>query len=446
MRARNIVLILQCVASFGLMSLACVSRSNQPPVRTEAAPSPSPSTTSTHLDNNKKTPEGHYEIKPSSLPPPYATPDTENPPRLVQRPAGAELQLPPGFAAATFAEGGFQRPRWLASASNGDIFVADSDAGSIVILRDTNNDGTADERFIFTLGLNRPFGMAFWRNYLYVGNTDAVVRFSHQPGQIKAEAKPEVITDLPSQGYREHWTRNLQFDPAGTRLYVTIGSQSDVDIEPEPRGSILELKPDGSGRRIFASGLRNPIGLSFHPVTNALWAAVQERDHLGDDLPPDYVTRIKEGGFYGWPYSYIGSNPDPRRRGERPDLVRQAIAPDVLIQAHSAVLGLIFYKGTMFPQSYRGDAFVALHGSWNRSKRTGYKIVRIPFKNNRPAGGYYDFITGWMLNEDAWQVWGRPSGLLVLKDGSMLIADDGANKIWRITYLDTAAQRPAKSK
>jgi glucose/arabinose dehydrogenase len=379
-------------------------------------------------------PLAHYEIKPSDLPPPNATPSVNNGPRVIPRPANAKLNLPAGFEIETFAEGDFKRIRWMALAPNGDVFVADADAGSAIILRDTNKDGKVDERFTFATGLNKPFGMAFWRDYFYVANTNSVVRFKYKPGQTKAEGEPEKITDLPGRGYREHWTRNIAFNPQGTKLYVTIGSATNVDVEPEPRASILEMNPDGSGRRTYAAGTRNPIGLAFHPKTGALWAAVQERDLLGDDLVPDFVTEVKDGGFYGWPYAYIGPNEDPRRKGEQPDLVKKTIVPDVLLQAHSAVLGLVFYDGQMFPGEYNGDAFAALHGSWNRSKRTGYKIVRIRFKDGRPVGGYDDFVTGWMLGEDSKDVWGRPVGLLVLKDGSMLITDDGANKIWRVTY------------
>jgi glucose/arabinose dehydrogenase len=353
----------------------------------------------------------------------------------VPRPADANLHLPPGFEINTFAEGDFKNARWMALAPNGDVFVTDADAGKVIVLRDNDHDGKAETRFTFATGLTLPFGIAFWRDYLYVGLTNEVVRFAYKPGQTEAQGPPEKIAELPGRGYRQHWTRNVIFDPGGKKLYVTVGSESNVDAEKDPlRATISEYNPDGSGKRIFAGGLRNAIGLAFHPTTKHLWAAVQERDRLGDDLPPDYFTEIKENGFYGWPYSYIGKNEDPRRKGERPDLVAQALVPDVLIQAHSAVLGLVFYNGKMFPKDYRGDAFIALHGSWNRSKRTGYKIIRVRFKNNRPAGGYEDFLTGWMLDENSRQVWGRPVGLLVLNDGSMLITDDGANKIWRVTY------------
>ncbi|MGH9826729.1 MAG: PQQ-dependent sugar dehydrogenase, partial [Blastocatellia bacterium] len=233
----------------------------------------------------------------------------------------------------------------------------------------------------------------------------------------------------------QHWTRNVIFNPQGTKMYVTVGSATNVDAEKDPmRAEISEYNPDGTGHRFYATGTRNPVGLAFNPVTNALWAAVEERDGLGDDLVPEYLTSIKEGGFYGWPFSYIGQHEEPRRKGEHPELVSKAIVPDVLIQAHSAVLGLAFYEGNMFPKDYRGDAFVACHGSWNRANRTGYKIIRVHFQDGKPAGGYDDFITGWMVAERSTDVWGRPVGLLVLKDGSMLITDDGGRKIWRVTY------------
>jgi glucose/arabinose dehydrogenase len=376
----------------------------------------------------------HYEIKPADLPPPNNTPDAQNPPDVIPPPAGARLNLPPGFKVNTFAEGDFKRPRWMALAPNGDVFVADPGVNSIFILRDTNGDGVAETRFTFASKLNLPFGMAFWRDYFYVANTNAIVRFRYKPGQTKAEGEAEKVADLPGKGYREHWTRNIIFSPDGTKLYATVGSESNVSVEPEPRAAILEFNPDGTGRRILATGTRNPIGLAFRPGTRSLWAAVQERDRLGDDLVPDYVTAISDGGFYGWPYAYADQREDPRRKGERPDLVKKTLVPDVLIEAHSAVLGLAFYDGNAFPAEYRGDAFVALHGSWNRSKRTGYKIIRIRFRDGKPAGGYDDFLTGWMLDENKPEVWGRPVGLLVLKDGSMLITDDGANKIWRVSY------------
>jgi glucose/arabinose dehydrogenase len=376
----------------------------------------------------------HYDIKVSDLPPPKIENEVNNGPREGPRPEGATLNMPPGFEISTFAEGEFNRPRWMALAPNGDVFLADSVGGKIIVLRDANKDGVAEERSTFADGLNEPFGIAFWRDYVYIGNTDALVRYHYKPGQTKADGPAEKIADLPGKGYNEHWTRNVLFRPDGKKLYVTVGSETNVDVEQNPmRATITEFNPDGTGKRTYVSGTRNPIGLAWLPGTSTMWAAVQERDRLGDDLVPDYVTEIKEGGFYGWPYGYLGME-DPRHKGERPDLIQKIVTPNVLIQAHSAILGLVFYEGKMFPREYQGDAFVALHGSWNRTQRTGYKLIRIRFKNGKPVGGYDDFVTGWMTDPKSRDVWGRPVGLLVLPDGSMLITDDGARKIWRVTY------------
>jgi glucose/arabinose dehydrogenase len=407
---------------FIIASLACAQSATKS--STPSSPSESP--------NELR----HYDIKVADLPPPQVQRGPTNFSRVIPQPADARLTLPPGFEISTYAEGNLKRPRWLALAANGDVFVAESEGDRISVLRDTNNDGKVDARFVFAEGLRHPFGLAFWRDYLYVGDNDKVIRFKYRAGQTRADGPPEKIADLPENGYREHWTRNVLFNADGSKLYVTVGSKSNVDAGEEPmRAAISEFNPDGSGQRIYASGTRNPIGLDWNPRTHQLWAAVQERDLIGNDLVPDYVTSIKEGAFYGWPYAYIGPHEDPRRAGERPDLVNKTVVPDVLIQSHSAVLGLVFYEGKMFPEEYRGDAFVALHGSWNRDKRTGYKIIRIRFdKSGKPIGGYDDFVNGWMLGENRPEVWGRPVGLLVLKDGSMLITDDGANKIWRVTY------------
>jgi glucose/arabinose dehydrogenase len=374
-----------------------------------------------------------YHITPASLPKPEPTP-TKNGPKQIAKPADASLTLPSGFQASVFAEGEFQQPRGLLQAANGDVFLTDSRAGNIVVLRDADQDGRVDAQSVFASGLNRPYGLALWQDFLYVGNTDAVVRFTYKPGQQKSEGEAEKIADLP-WAKTGHWTRTLAFSPDGRKLYVGIGSSSNVDVETDPmRATIFEFNPDGSGKRMVASGTRNPTAVLFHPRSRKLWAAVQERDLIGDDLVPDYVTEVKDGGFYGWPFAYIGPNEDPRRKGEQPDLVKKTLVPDVLIQAHSAVLGAAFGSGTMFPADYRDDLYVALHGSWNRSQRTGYKIIRVPFKGDRAAGGYEDFVVGWMLGPDRPEVWGRPVGVAFLKDGSMLVTDDGANKVWRIAY------------
>lgn len=374
----------------------------------------------------------HYEIRADRLPKPYATSSAGNPSFTSGRPASARLHLPPGFQIAVFSDGGFREPRSMALAPNGDVFVADGSAGKVIVLRDADHDGVAESRWTFAEHLDRPFGLAFRPGFLYVGNTDAVVRFGYEAGQTSARRAPTRIASLPSGG---HWTRNLAFSADGSKLYVSVGSASNVGAgEPPTRAAILEMNPDGTALRVFASGLRNPVGLSLNSVTKRLWTVVNERDGLGDDLPPDYLAEVNDGDFFGWPYAYIGPNEDPRRKGERPDLVKRTRVPDILLQAHSAPLGLAFYRGAMFPKEYDGDAFIALHGSWNRSLLTGYKVVRVKFRNGRPVGGYDDFIVGWSPDATRSRVWGRPVGLLVLADGSLLVSDDGAAKIWRVTH------------
>lgn len=377
-----------------------------------------------------------YQIKPEDLPAPFATESARRNSRIVPQPENATLSVPKGFKINVFAEGDFVNPRWMALAPNGDVFVADSRANKIIILRDKNKDGVAEERFVFSDKLAQPFGMAFYKDWFYVANTNAIVRFKYRTGQTAAEGEPEKLIDLTPGGYNQHWTRNILFSPDKTKLYISVGSASNVSAGEEPiRAAVSIADPDGKNLRQFATGLRNPIGLAFNPKTKELWTAVNERDGLGDDLVPDYVTSVKEGGFYGWPYSYIGQTEDPRRKGEAPDLVKKALVPDVLLTSHVAALGIVFYDGKMFPKEYNGDAFVALHGSWNRAKLSGYKIIRVRFKNGKLVkNAFEDFVSGWLPDENSRDVWGRPVGLQVLPDGSMLITDDGANKIWRVSY------------
>jgi glucose/arabinose dehydrogenase len=372
---------------------------------------------------------GHYHVKATDLPAPGTGRVAANSSDVIARPAEAQLHVPPGFRIAEYA-GGFSEPRNMVQAPNGDVLVADSGRGEIVVLRDTNGDGVADARAVFADSLARPFGLAIWHDWLYVGNGNAIVRFPYRAGQTKAIAPSQTVTDLPRGG---HWTRNLTFSPDGTKLFVSVGSQSNASTGEDPqRAAISVMNPDGSGRSIYASGLRNPVGLAFYPGTSTLWTAVNERDELGDDLPPDYATSVRQGEFFGWPYAYTGKHPDPHNGSKRPDLVQKTRIPDVLIQAHSAALGLAFYNGATFPADYRGDGFVALHGSWNRAQLTGYKVIRLRFDHGKPTGAYDDFVTGWQVGGS--KVWGRPVGVLVLKDGSLLIADDGGNKIWRVSY------------
>jgi glucose/arabinose dehydrogenase len=393
------------------------------------------------------------------LPAPFPTPWFRRGTRVVAMPDGHRLTVPAGFQVNVFADK-LEFARFMALAPNGDVFLAEPvrSAGKITVLRDADGDGVAELREAFAAGLNRPFGLAFWKNYLYVGNNDSVVRFTYERGQLKATDGPERITDLPAsdaaldedtakrlniplnqtRGYN-HWTRNVIFNPAGTKLYVTVGSATNATPEDPAggvrRAAIHEYNPDGSGHREYATGLRNPVGLAFFPGTTTLWTAVNERDHLGDDLVPDFITSVRDGGFYGWPYSYIGQHVDPTVNPPRPDLVAKAIAPDVLLPSHSAALGLLFYTGTLFPPEYRHSAIVALHGSINRSKLSGYAVVRVPFSNGKPSGPPQDLLTGFIARDDEEkQAWGRPVGLLLLPDGSLLVSDDGGNRIWRVSY------------
>jgi glucose/arabinose dehydrogenase len=390
------------------------------------------------------------------LPQPFHTPWFRKGTRVVAMPDGHRLTAPPGFTVNLFAEK-LQMPRFMALAPNGDVFVAEPLRGEarITVLRDANKDGIAETRETFASGLNRAFGLAFWKGYLYVGNNDSVVRFHYKPGQTMAGGPPEKIVDLPpsnaavdldtanrlkidisqTRGYN-HWTRNIVFNPAGTKMYVTVGSATNATPEADPRrGAISEYNPDGTGHRVFASGLRNPVGLAYFPETDTLWTSVNERDQLGDDLVPDYITSVRDGAFYGWPYSYIGGHVDPTVKTPRPDLVAQAIVPDVLLPSHSAALGLVFYTGSQFPGDYRHSAFVALHGSINRSKLSGYAVVRVPFRNGKPVGPPENFLSGFIARDDEEkEVWGRPVGLLQLPDGSLLVSDDGGNRVWRVSY------------
>lgn len=366
------------------------------------------------------------------LPAPFATPSVSNSARIVAKPDTSQLRAPDGFTVSVFADN-LEGPRTMVYAPNGDLFVAQSRVASVLVLRDTNNDGVADTRNVYAQGLQGVFGMAFHDGYLYLGRTDSIVRYKYKDGDTQAQGTPEKVVDLPTGG---HSTRNIVFSRDGKKMYVAVGSNSNKSDGEDPRrAAVNEYNPDGSGQRVFASGLRNPVALTLQPGTDTMWVSVNERDTLGDDLVPDYVTSIKDGGFYGWPYSYIGSNYDPEHKGKHPELVQRAIVPDVLLPAHAAAVGLTFYTGTQFPQRYRNGAFVGLHGSWNRSKLAGYRVAFVPFQNGKPSGPVEDFLTGWILTDgNPATAWGRPVSPFVAKDGSLLVSDDGSNKIWRVRY------------
>jgi hypothetical protein len=396
-------------------------------------------------------------ITPADLPKPGATPSAANVSRVVPRPPSAVPQVPSGFKAELFADG-LSGPRMMRVAPNGDIFIAETRAGRIRILRAADGASKPSANEIYAGGLHEPFGIAFFpggndSQWVYVANTDSVVRFPYKTGDIKASDKPQtVVAELP-HGY-SHSTRDIAFTSDNKRMLVSVGSASNVaegDGAPPgglpswssqhpigaswgaetDRADVLAFDPDGKNRSVFATGIRNCVGLAVHPTSGDLWCSTNERDGLGDNLVPDYVTRVREGAFYGWPWFYIGSNEDPRHVGQRPDLKGKVTVPDVLIQAHSASLGLAFYNSSAFPAEYRGDGFAAEHGSWNRSERTGYKIIRIRLKDGVPTGEYQDFVTGFVINDS--EVWGRPVGVAVAHDGALLVSEDGNGTVWRIS-------------
>lgn len=383
-------------------------------------------------------------IRPGDLPEPYATRSVDNGPRVQPRPEGAMPRAPEGFAVDRFASG-LDNPRQIATAPNGDLFVAESRAGRVRVLRDADGDGTPETVEVFASGLELPFGIAFYPpgrdpRFVYVAETGAVVRFPYRSGDLRARSGPAtIVPDIPSGGRLRgggHWTRDIAFSRDGKTMFVSVGSLTNAHENPnaneERRADILRYSPDGSNEAIYASGIRNAVGIAVDPSTDQLWASVNERDGLGDDLVPDYVTRVKEGAFYGWPWYYIGAHQDPRHEGAHPELRERVSVPDVLIQAHSASLGMTFYTADAFPAEYRGDAFAAQHGSWNRSRRTGYKVVRVPTKEGAPTGEYVDFLTGFVTPDGL--VWGRPVGVAVGRRGELFVSDDGAGAIWRVVY------------
>ncbi|MEI9996050.1 MAG: PQQ-dependent sugar dehydrogenase [Rhizomicrobium sp.] len=374
-----------------------------------------------------------FSISVKDLPKPYATPGVDNHSTVVARPAGTLPAVPPGFRIEIYAAG-LSNPRWMALAPNGDVFLAEPGIGKITLLHAAGGKVAAST---FASGFDKPHGLVFAQGALYVSDVQAVWRLAYADGAKTAGKKTRVtsVKDLSPLG--NHWTRDLAVDSRGT-LYIGIGSASNVGEDPPTRATVQTVAPDGT-LRTYASGIRNPVGLQFYPGTDDLFVTVNERDGLGDALVPDYLTHVQPGAFYGWPYAYLGPHPDPDWGAKRPDLVAKATMPDLLFHAHSAPLGLVFYEGAQFPASFKGDAFVALHGSWNSGAPTGYKVVRVHFRNGRPAGGYENFVTGFWSgggkDGQPAQVWGRPAGLAVAKDGSLLIADDAGKVVWRVAYV-----------
>jgi glucose/arabinose dehydrogenase len=413
------------------------------PVKTNALPPQPP-----YTDFRYEQPGKVRNITAQDLPAPYVTESASNGPQLVARPHAAWPKAPAGFVVQQYVTG-LDNPRLIRTAPNGDIFLAESSSGKIKVFRGFTSDGKPEQAEVFATGLNQPYGIAFYPpgenpQWLYVGNTDAVVRLPYKNGDLRVSGTTQHIADLPHGS--GHWTRDLQFTADGKKMFVAVGSESNVDDpdttpDEKNRADILEFNPDGSDMRVYAYGIRNAGGgLAINPKTGELWCSVNERDGLGDNLAPDYITHVTEGGFYGWPWWYIGDHQDPRHEGKHPELREKVIVPDVLLQPHNASLEMTFYDGTQFPAEYRGDIFASEHGSWNRSVRTGYEVIRVPLhQTSRASGEYEDFVTGFVV--DNGHVWGRPVGITEAQDGSLLVSDDGSNSIWRIRYAGAGSQQ-----
>jgi glucose/arabinose dehydrogenase len=401
-------------------------------------------------DYRGEKPGATHKITPQDLPVPFETKSVDNGPKLVPKPSSAWPEAPPGFKVEQYATG-FENPRLIRPAPNGDLFLAESGPGRIKVLRGVDSSGKAETVEVFATDLKQPFGIAFYPlgpnpKYVYVANTDSVVRFPYSNGALKAGGAPEtVVASLPGGGRLRgggHWTRDIAFSKDGKKLFISVGSLTNVD-DPDTntnefhRADILVTNPDGSDLQVYAWGIRNAVGIAVDQRTGLLWCSVNERDLLGDNLPPDYITHVEQGGFYGWPWYYIGGNQDPRHAGKHPELKDKVIVPDVLLQPHDASLEMTFYDARQFPADYRGHIFAAEHGSWNKAVRTGYEVIRVPVRNGKATGEYQDFLTGFVTADG--DVWGRPVGVAVAKDGSLIVTDDGTNSVWRVSY--TGKQR-----
>jgi glucose/arabinose dehydrogenase len=400
-------------------------------------------------DYSQESPGTVRKLTVADLPAPYATISADNGPTLVPKPADAWPKAPAGYKVELYADG-LDDPRLVRTAPNGDLFVAESeidrkpDTGKIRVFRGVDASGKPKEVGVYATGLAQPFGLAFYPlgpnpKWLYVGNTDTVVRFPYKNGDLKAGGPAEKLADLPGGGRLRgggHWTRDIVFSQDGKRMFVSVGSHSNIDdpdTHPEEfhRADVLEFTPEGQFVKVYAAGIRNCVGEAIQPETGKLWCSTNERDQLGDNLVPDYITSVQEGGFYGWPWYYMGSNQDPRHAGKHPELNGKVLVPDVLLQPHFASLEMTFYEGSQFPAA-KGDIFAAEHGSWNKSKRAGYEVIRVPVKNGQATGEYQDFLTGFVTPEG--EVWGRPVGVAVAQDGSLFVTDDGSKSIWHVTY------------
>jgi glucose/arabinose dehydrogenase len=400
-----------------------------------------PSPNAPFTDFRFEAPGTTRKITAADLPEPYASKSSNNEAEMVARPENVWPVAPAGFKVELYAAG-LDNPRLLRTAPNGDIFLAESEPGRIRVFRGMTSDGKADQMEVFASGLKRPYGIAFYPpgpnpQWIYIGDTNEVIRFPYHNGDLKASGPSQHIADLPAGG--GHWTRAVEFSPDGKRMFVAVGSGSnddDTDTHPgeKNRADILVCDPASCTLSVYAYGIRNAGGgIAVNPQTGELWCSVNERDALGDNLVPDYITHVQEGGFYGWPWWYIGAHQDPRQKGKHPELKDKVIVPDVLLQPHNASLEFTFYQGKQFPAEYSGELFASEHGSWNKSVRVGYEVIRVPLhQTGHATGEYQDFLTGFVLPDG--HVWGRPVGITVAPDGSLLVSDDGSNAIWRVSY------------
>ncbi|HUQ89991.1 MAG TPA: PQQ-dependent sugar dehydrogenase [Vicinamibacterales bacterium] len=371
---------------------------------------------------------GRKPVNLKDLPEPFATPSVRNNPTVVPRPEGASIAAPPGFIVEEFMDFAGMRPRFMMLGPGNEILISDTSGnGSVFVIKDGVRTAIIEK-------LDRPYGLALKGDQLYVAEPTSVKVYTYDARTMRVTSPGKEIIALPGMN-TGHTTRTLAFNRDGSKLYLSVGSQSNINLGEDPmRAAVHRFNPDGTGHETIATGLRNAVGMRFYPGTDDLWVTVHERDELGDDLAPDYATKIEPGGFYGWPIAYIGPHAEPRHKDVDMKKVESTLYPDVILGGHVGPLDIAFYTGKMFPAKYQGGMFVALHGSWNRSQRQGYKIAFIPFKNRMASAGPEDFVSGWMLAPDKKEVWGRPVGLLQMPDGSLLVSDDGGRKLWRISY------------
>ncbi len=427
-----------------LPSFAATNPDNAKPAETSASAQPVLTGQAAFTDALHESPGTRRHLTLADLPGPLPDQSVDNGPNVVPRPANAWPIAPPGFKVDLYATR-LNNPRLIRTAPNGDLFLADSGAGKIQVFRGVGPDGKPQQTSIFASGLHQPFGIAFYPSgpnpqWLYIGDTDAIVRFPYKNGDLQATGPMQQLADLPGGGRLRgggHWTRDLAFSKDGSKLFASVGSHSNVDdsdTHPEEfhRADVLEFKPDGTFVKVYAWGIRNCVGEAINPITGELWCSTNERDGLGNNLVPDYITHVQEGGFYGWPWWYMGGHQDPRHVGKHPELQSRVVTPDIILNPHFASLELMFYQGSQLPAEFKGDGFACEHGSWNRAQRSGYEVVRLPMHNGHATGEYEDFLTGFVTSDG--QVWGRPVGVTTATDGSLYVTDDGSNSIWHVTY------------